>query len=107
MVFRNVTMRRLRGLLFRLPTMINCHEFEEFILEYLDEELPPVQLRVFELHLRLCPECRVYLAAYKATRALGEAAFGIGPDVPVPSEVPEDLITAILSARAASADDSA
>jgi anti-sigma factor RsiW len=101
-VFRYVTKRRIRGLLFGLPTMINCHEFEKFILEYLDEELPTVQLRVFEVHLRMCPDCRVYLAAYEATRVLGEAAFGIGPDAPVPDEVPEDLITAILDARSAS-----
>ncbi|MDT8436147.1 MAG: zf-HC2 domain-containing protein [Gemmatimonadota bacterium] len=92
-------LRRLRGLLFRtLPHMISCREFEEFVLDYLDGELAPPQRKTFDSHVRLCPECRVYLEAYEVSRALGEAVCREDEDAP-PEDAPESLVTAILAAR--------
>ena len=79
--------------------MLTCTEFESFILAYLEDELPGRQRRVFEFHLKICRECRDYLAAYRCTVALGKAAMREDPSAPVPDAVPEDLIKAVLDAR--------
>jgi anti-sigma factor RsiW len=92
-------LRWLKGLILKhMHRMITCREFEEFVLDYLDDELPAAQRSVFELHMRLCRECREYLAAYKRAQELGYAILNSG-DEPVPDDVPEDLIRAILDAR--------
>jgi len=92
-------MRRLKGTMLRhMHGMITCREFEEFVLRYLDGELPSKQAKIFEWHLRICRECREYLAAYKRTIEIGIALLGPA-DESVPDDVPEDLITAVLDAR--------
>lgn len=91
--------RWLKGfMLKRMHRMITCKEFEEFVLDYLDDQLPDRQKSVFEFHLRICRECRDYLAAYKHTIEIGRAVLAPSDD-PVPEDVPEDLIAAILDAR--------
>ena len=87
------TNRRLHGLLFKLPMMITCSEFEDFILAYLDDELPRRKRLVFEMHLKLCAECRAYLAAYRTALVLTQAQS----DTDL-TDVPEDLVTAVMSA---------
>ena len=95
----NGLMRRLKGaMLRRMHGMITCREFEDFVLRYLDGELSRQQAAVFEWHMRMCRECREYLAAYKRALEIGKAALG-PPGNALPDDVPEDLITAILDAR--------
>ena len=90
-------MRRLKGFLFRrMHGMITCEEFEAFILAYLDNELPQRQRTIFEVHIRMCRECRDYLAAYRRTTELGRAAMLPDSDA-VLDDVPQDLVTAILT----------
>ena len=92
-------MRRLKGfMLKRMYSMITCREFEDFIMNYLDGSLPGAQMRKFEWHLRICRECREYLAAYKRTIEIGKAVLGPAGDS-VPKDVPEDLIRAVLDSR--------
>lgn len=92
-------LRRLKGFMFRrVHGMISCEEFEEFIHAYLDNELPQRQRTIFELHVRICRECREYLAAYRRTIELGRAVM-LHSSAPIPDEVPQDLITAILESR--------
>lgn len=92
-------MRWLKGLMLRhVHKMITCAEFESFVLQYLDGDLPEKQRYVFELHLKLCRECREYLAAYRRSMEITEAVL-TRPDAPVPGDVPEDLVRAILDAR--------
>ena len=92
-------MRWMRGMVLRhMPLMITCRQFEDFILAYLEGELPERQKLVFELHLKVCRECRDYLAAYRRTIEISKRAFE-EPDQPVPDDVPEDLVKAILAAR--------
>lgn len=90
--------------------MLTCREFIEFLMEYLDRALPDQRLTEFERHLGLCTSCQAYLQNYQATVRLGKAAFadadaldpeGAGLDGAVPEDVPEDLVKAILAARAA------
>ena len=95
----NLKSRPLAALLFKLPMMIDCETFEEFVLGYFDGTLSRRQRFVFELHLRVCRECRKYLREYKNAIALAgsqkEVSFsemGMGP-------VPEDLIKAVLAAQ--------
>lgn len=90
--------RRLHGMMFRLPMMITCNEFEEFIAAYLSGELPPKKVFLFELHLKVCRECRDYLAAYKASMFLTKSALDADEKSEL-EDVPADLITAVLAAR--------
>ena len=92
-------LRRAKGAMLKhMHRMITCREFEDFVLRYLDGELSTRQRSVFELHLRLCRECREYLAAYQRTIEVGREAFK-SADEALPDDVPEDLIKAILEAR--------
>lgn len=92
-------MRKAKGLMLNhFPMMINCTEFETFLLDYFEGSLPARQRKIFELHMKLCRECREYLAAYRRTIEVSKRAFEHG-DAPLPDDVPEDLIRAILVAR--------
>jgi len=90
-------MRRLKGMMLRLPLMLTCEEFEAFIDGYIDDELSASERRRFEWHIRLCKECRDYIAAYQAARELSIGVGGaIAPNLP---EVPDDLVDAIVATR--------
>ena len=92
-------MRVMKGLMMNyMPGMITCMQFEEFMIEYMEGTLPAGQKRVFELHMKLCRECREYMAAYKRTIEVAGQAFD-DPSAPVPPDVPEDLVRAIIDAR--------
>jgi anti-sigma factor RsiW len=95
------TLRRMRGMIFNhVPLMITCQQLEDFIIDYLDGELPKRQKMVFELHLMLCPECRDYLAAYRQTMAIVKRVSE-NERPPAVTKMPEDLIKAIHAARQA------
>lgn len=89
------TRRRINGVLFKLPGMITCDVFENFIQDYLEDTLPARQRRLFEMHLKVCRSCRRYLADYRktleATKALAEE------DKAMLEKVPEDLIAAVIA----------
>lgn len=92
-------MRWLKGqMLKRVHGMITCREFEDFVQDYLDGELSVKQKSLFELHLRLCRECREYLTAYQRSLELGKRVFDESM-ANLPEEVPEDLIRAIVESR--------
>ncbi len=89
----------LHGVMFKsVPLMINCREFEGFILEYLEGDLTRRQSFVFETHLKVCRECRDYLTAYQTTTDVVKRVFQ-DEEAPVPETVPEDLIKAVLEAK--------
>jgi anti-sigma factor RsiW len=91
-------LRRAKGAMLKhMHRMITCTEFEDFVLRYLDGELSARQRSVFDLHLRLCRECREYLAAYRRTIEVVREARSA--DEALPDDVPEDLIKAILEAH--------
>ena len=80
---------------------MTCREFVEFLMAYLDRELPDSQRTVFEGHIRLCPPCGDYLTTYRETVEMGKRVCRDG-DGPVPEEAPEELVRAILAARRSS-----
>ncbi len=79
---------------------MTCKEFIGFLHEYLEGDLPPEQKALFEEHLSLCISCVNYLSNYRDTMKLAKASLRES-DEPVPSEVPEELVSAILTARKA------
>ena len=95
---RRPMMRRIQGMMFKLPLMITCEAFEDFIVAYLDGDLTPRQKFVFEMHLKLCRECRDYLRAYRASMAMTKDALEAA-DALAGTEVPEDLVKAVIVAR--------
>ncbi len=98
MAISKKNMRRIRGVLFKLPLMITCKEFEDFILDYLEGELSAKQSFVFEMHLKVCSECRDYLKAYRAAVELAKKGVQREETVAL-DEVPTDLIQAVVEAR--------
>lgn len=77
---------------------MTCREFADFMMDYITGQLPADSRALFERHLARCPKCPKYFEQYKATLAAGKAAFNC-PDDEVPSDVPEDLIRAILAVK--------
>lgn len=91
-------MKSFRATLQRLPFMLTCREVEVFLLDYVEGSLAPYKRFKFEMHLKVCPECRDYLAAYRKSIELGQKFFG-APDEPMPADIPEDLVKAIVDSR--------
>lgn len=92
--------RKMRGLMFRAPMMINCQEFEAFIIDYLDGGLTAKERLLFDVHLKVCRECRAYLAAYKASMLAAQQGLSEDEDASaLLNDVPQDLIAAVISSR--------
>lgn len=79
---------------------MTCQELISFLDDYLENTQPPAVREVFDRHLKICGACRDYLKTYRDTVELVRAQ-GLTPDEPVPPEVPEELVRAVLSARRA------
>ncbi|QLC20769.1 zf-HC2 domain-containing protein [Parasphingopyxis sp. CP4] len=86
----------MKRVMSKLPLMIDCQEFETFIIAYFDDELTPRQRLIFNMHLRVCRECREYLRAYQASMTLARASAA-SAETELP-ELPEDLIVAVVDA---------
>lgn len=76
---------------------MTCRELVDFLMAYLDGELPAAQREAFERHLSVCPSCVNYMATYKEAVRLGRQAM-VHTDAPVPSTVPDALVQAVLAA---------
>ena len=77
---------------------MTCRELVEFLSDYLSSDLSGVEKEAFEDHIRDCVACARYLEGFAATVGLVREAF-CDPEEPVPTEVPEELVEAILTAR--------
>lgn len=77
---------------------MNCREFVDFLMAYLDGELPEPERSAFDRHLRDCPPCVTYLDTYSQTVRMGRTLCR-DPEGPLPEDVPEELVRAILAAR--------
>lgn len=92
--------RAVKGVMMNyLPMMLTCERFEDFIIDYLEGDLPEDKRKLFNFHIRTCRECREYLSAYKRTREIArEVAEERTRMVTTLSEVPEDLLNAVIQA---------
>lgn len=77
---------------------MTCREVFEFLMAYLDGDLPDGERSTFETHLADCPPCKAYLDTYQDAVRLGKDAC-CGRDESAPPRAPEELVQAILSAR--------
>jgi anti-sigma factor RsiW len=75
---------------------MTCREATEFLLDYLDGNLPGPVAAELEIHFHACGWCTEYVASYRKTVALTQT---LASDEPAESAVPEELIQAILKAR--------
>ena len=76
---------------------MTCRDMHEFLMAYLDGELPPEQHGECCRHRDRCPPCARYLRSYELTVHLEREAFA-DPD---PAAAPEELVRAVLAARRA------
>ena len=79
---------------------MTCQELADFIIDYVDGNLPDVEYRTFKEHLGMCPSCIEYLKSYKTTKMVLDD-LGCEAREALPCDVPEGLINAILAARKA------
>jgi anti-sigma factor RsiW len=84
--------------MFTTPRDLTCRELVDFLMSYLDDELPDPERRAFDAHLAVCEDCVSYLRSYEATVRLERRAFE-APEAPIPDDVPEELVAAILASR--------
>ena len=74
---------------------MNCRDFVDFLMDYVNGELPVEQQTMFRRHIVDCPPCIHFLDTYEETVRLGKDAYqAIGCD-----EVPPQLVDAILAAK--------
>jgi anti-sigma factor RsiW len=73
---------------------MTCQQLVDFIGRYRDNELEQDAREEFERHLAVCPSCVAYLKTYEQTVLLAKASA----EEPVPAEVPDSLVKAILAA---------
>ncbi len=76
---------------------MKCGELIQFLIDYLEGELPaPVAAR-FKAHLDRCPPCQTYLRTYQQTILTARRA--LCNEKPCGMErVPEEMIRAIMTA---------
>jgi len=92
---------RLAGWVFRnFPGQITCAEFEDYLMDYHEGDLPAPQVELFERHMKLCGRCQASLAGYVKSIELGQKLFE-SRDAPLPEEVPDHIISAVMDAMKA------
>lgn len=74
---------------------LTCQQLIDFLMSYMDGELPVEQKAEFDRHMSNCPSCVDYLKTYEKTVRLAKQCANDS----VPEEVPESLVQAILEAR--------
>jgi anti-sigma factor RsiW len=79
---------------------MTCREAIEFLMSYLDGELPAEVQAEFERHLAACRSCVAYIDTYKTTVKLEKAALCDGGSPALPP-LPEELVQAIVAAHSA------
>jgi len=77
---------------------MTCRELADFLMDYLNEDLPDDVRAGFDRHLALCPNCVAYVKTYRTTIELGRRAFA-DDEADAGTEVPDELVRAILAAR--------
>jgi anti-sigma factor RsiW len=73
---------------------VTCREIADFLMSYVDGELPATLQKVFESHLAECPECVAYLESYRTTVRLARNASPKAAE-----SAPPELIRSILQAK--------
>lgn len=92
-------MNRLKALMMQhMPMMVTCREANEFLDDYLSDELPRKQRLIFEWHIRLCTGCKDYLDRYRHSIDLCRENF-YGNSDEAEEEIPEQIMKGIIAAK--------
>jgi len=78
--------------------MLTCKQFDDFMVDYLEKELPGWQNFMCWMHVIMCRECARFVRQYKQAIELGQKAFD-SPDEPVPETIPDELVNAAMAHR--------
>lgn len=76
---------------------MTCRQLADFLMDYLNHDLPADVRQAFDRHLALCPNCVAYVKTYQTAIDLGRLAFA-DVDADASTEVPTELVRAILQA---------
>ncbi len=77
-------MNLLNKIKSKFNPMLNCEQVNQFIVDYLEGDLPVKTKKQFEQHLTMCPSCTPFLDHYRETIQV------VHDDGQL--EVPDDLI---------------
>ncbi len=95
--------KRKLGALFLeyFPGQITCREFESFVYDYYENQLPEDKRELFEFHMRICPMCKSAFMAYVRTVELTGLVFEKPANDGVVScdEALQELVNVMLVAR--------
>ena len=75
---------------------MTCKECADFLLDYIEGNLPPEQAAAFDEHLQLCPPCIDYMESYKRCIKMGKTCMECKDEIG--EAPPEHFIEAILKA---------
>jgi len=78
--------------------MLTCKQFDEFMMDYLEGNLPFWQKISCGLHVRMCRKCAKFVDQYRRVVLLEKNAFVPAADS-IPEAVPEELVKAALACR--------
>ena len=76
-------------------TAISCQEVVEVVTDYLEGQMSPADVAVFEAHLDLCDGCKWYVEQMRITIA----TVGRIDEADVPDELRETLMAAFRNRR--------
>ncbi len=76
---------------------MTCREFIEFLQDYCEGRLSAEEKQRFDDHLAECPACVTYMESYLKAVDLAR----VTARQPLPEDVPEELVRAILDSRKA------
>ncbi len=62
--------------------MLSCQDVNEFLVAYLDGDVPEQLRERFDKHVERCSVCSTYLNQYRATIQLTQEAASLDPEPP-------------------------
>ncbi len=79
-----------------VDSRIDCKSLEDFIVDYIDGQLPSLQRKAFIDHIKECSPCKLYVNEYQKSISVSQAAY---PEVHSSNceQMPEELVQAILA----------
>lgn len=65
------------------PDKVTCEKVTSLIVEYVNQDLPPEVMQVFDRHIQKCDDCVAFLSTYRQTlRAVSTLTYDdIPPDL--------------------------
>jgi len=76
---------------------IDCKSLENFIIDFLEDNLPAHEKMMFQKHIGECKHCEDYLQGYRKSIELSKAAL-TGKTSDKVENIPDDMVAAILAA---------